>query len=67
MFTLVVEEVEKGHTAALKHILSHAPGLTPVLAPVTVQSPARPLKLSTMTPVAAPSHAEVQQCHRPED
>ena len=67
MSMFVVEEVEKGPTAPLKHILSHAPGLTSLPAPVTVQSPAHLLKLSTMTPVPAPSHTEVQQCHWPED
>src|SRR6266481_7624012 len=55
MSSLVVEEVEKGLTRALTHILSHAPDLTPMPAPVTVQLPAHPLKPS------------VVQCHQPED
>src|SRR6266481_1542380 len=47
--------VEKGLTRALTHILSCAPDLTPMLAPVTVQPPAHLLKPS------------VVQCRQPED
>ena len=36
---LVSEEVNKGLTAAPAHVLPPAPGLPPVLAPVTVQPP----------------------------
>src|SRR6266481_38071 len=55
MSSLVAEEVEKGLTGALTHILSRAPDLTPMPAPVTVLPPAHPLKPS------------VVQCRQPED
>ncbi len=55
MSSLVTEDIEKGLTGALTHILSHAPDLTPMPDPVTVLPPAHPLKPS------------VVQCCQPED
>ena len=77
MSTLVREEVEKRLTAALMPILSHAPNLNTLPAPVTVhQSPAHPVKLpvdhlSTTASAPAPSHTEVHwlddKHHWPDD
>jgi len=70
MSTLVREEVEKRLTAALMPILSHAPDLNTLPAPVTVhQSPVHLVKLpvdhlSTTASAPAPSHTEV---HQPDD